>query len=67
MHRQVSSPAATSNGILYKTASTSGTPEQLAFSARRPEQLLRGRTESRVLSVYESPCNPLPGGSLSVH
>ena len=66
MYGQVSSPSATSNGILYKTASTSGIAEQLAFSARGPEQLLRGPTESRMLSVYESPCNPLPGGSLSV-
>ena len=37
MYQQVSSLAATSNGILYETASTSGTPKQLAFSARRPE------------------------------
>ena len=66
MYQQVSSLAATSNGILYETASTSGTPKQLAFSARRPEQLLRGPTVSRVLSLYESHCNPLPRGSLLV-
>ena len=49
---QVSSSAATStDGILYETTSTLGTPEQLVFSARRPELLLQGPTEWCVIPI----------------